>query len=136
MLAYAPVPVFRTCELGNNLEQSKAESLIMKWQGTVGSGLGCYHLCSQAIFQTNNLTKINLLVILEKHIQNIHFLKVYIMQNMIVNHITLGLKWQKEITITKISRKKKRRFKKVKKGLLVSYHIYTVSFYIYLSQKR
>lgn len=107
MLAYAPVPVFRTCELGNNLEQSKAESLIMKWQGTVGSGLGCYHLCSQAIFQTNNLTKINLLVILEKHIQNIHFLKVYIMQNMIVNHITLGLKWQKEITITKISRKKK-----------------------------
>ena len=73
MLAYAPVPVFRTCELGNNLEQSKAKSLMMKWRGTVGSGLGCYHLCSQAIFQTDNLTKI-----LEKHIQNIHFLKVYI----------------------------------------------------------
>lgn len=78
MLAYAPVPVFRTFELGNNLEQSKAKSLMMKWRGTVGSGLGCYHLCSQAIFQTDNLTKINLLVILEKHIQNIHFLKVYI----------------------------------------------------------
>lgn len=78
MLGYAPVPVFRTCELGNNLEQSKAKSLMMKWRGTVGSGLGCYHLRLQAIFQTDNLTKINLLVILEKHIQNIHFLKVYI----------------------------------------------------------
>lgn len=75
MLAYAPVPVFRTCELGNKLEQSKATSLMIKWQGTVGSGLGSYHLCSQAIFQTDNLTKIDLLVTLEKHIQNIHFFK-------------------------------------------------------------
>ena len=136
MLAYAPVPVFRTCELGNNLEQSKAKSLMMKWQGTVGSGLGCYHLCSQAIFQTNNLTKINLLVILEKHIQNIHFLNVY-------NHVEYDSKSYyfrpkvaKRNNDNENFQKKKRRFKKVKKGLLVSYHIYTVSFYIYLSQKR
>lgn len=47
----------------------------MTTEGTVGSGLGCYHVhvCSQTIFQTDNLTKMNLLVILEKHIQNIHF---------------------------------------------------------------
>ena len=49
---------------------------------------------------------------------------------MIVNHITLGLKWQKEITITKISRKKNDVLKKSKRDY------YTVSFYIYLSQKQ
>lgn len=34
---------------------------------------------------------------------------------MIVNHITLGLKWQKEITTTKIARKKNDVFKKAKR---------------------
>lgn len=114
MLAYAPVPVFRTCELGNKLEQSKATSLMIKWQGTVGSGLGSYHLCSQAIFQTDNLTKINLLVTLEKHIQNILFFKSLYYVNMMVNHITLCLKWQKEMLITKIPENKNDILKKSK----------------------
>ena len=54
---------------------------------------------------------------------------------MMVNNITLCLKWQKEIPITKIPETKNDVLKK-SKCLLISYYIYTVSFYMYLFHKQ